>query len=188
MNYCQDEQFDKIDFSKKPLNFEEYDGCTFQACDFSNVYLGSVDFINCQFINCNMSMAKIGSTSFKEVSFTKCKLLGVNFTDSNPFLLSLRFNDCVLDLSNFYDLPAKKTIFDNCSLKEVDFTQTNLSAAIFRNCDLHMAQFDRTILEKADLRGSVNYQIDPSDNRVKGARFSVDQVLGLLYKYKIKVE
>jgi hypothetical protein len=41
---------------------------------------------------------------------------------------------------------------------------------------------------KADLSTSFNYQIDPERNKLKGARFSLHGIGGLLHKYDIKIE
>ena len=62
------------------------------------------------------------------------------------------------------------------------------SQAVFDGCDLADAVFERTVLEKADLRGAINYSIDPAVNRVKKARFSLEGVRGLLGKYDILIE
>ncbi|UPQ74796.1 pentapeptide repeat-containing protein [Chryseobacterium nepalense] len=71
---------------------------------------------------------------------------------------------------------------------EVDFSDADLSLAIFNNCDLSGAVFDNTNLEKADFRTSVNYSIDPSQNKLKKARFSLSQVHGLLLQFNIEID
>jgi hypothetical protein len=50
------------------------------------------------------------------------------------------------------------------------------------------AVFDRTGLEKADFREALNFRIDPETNRIKGARFDLDGLPGLLVKWGIKVQ
>jgi uncharacterized protein YjbI with pentapeptide repeats len=124
----------------------------------------------------------------KQVSFKNSKLLGVNFGECNPFLFSVSFEDCFLHLAGFYRLKMKSTKFKNCNLKEADFTETDLTSAIFENCEFISAVFEKTILEKADLRTSQNFSIDPELNRIKKARFSVNNIQGLLDKYNIEIE
>ena len=85
-------------------------------------------------------------------------------------------------------MSLKRIQFRNSTLREVDFTETDLSNAVFHNCDLTRATFENTILEKADLRTSFNYSMDPGLNRIKKARFSMPAVIGLLDKYDIEVE
>jgi len=133
-------------------------------------------------------MAVLTQTSFKEVVFKNCKLLGLHFDHCNPFLLSFTFEDCQLNLASFYRLKLVKTLFRNSSLKEVDFTGTDLSSSTFDNCDFAEATFNGSILEKADLRSSYHYSIDPEINKIKKARFSLQGIRGLLDKYGIIIE
>jgi len=124
----------------------------------------------------------------KQVKFKNCKLLGVNFGECSQFLFSVSFEDCFLHLAGFYRLKMKSTKFKNCNLKEVDFTETDLTSAVFENCELISAVFERTILEKADLRTSHNFSIDPELNRIKKSRFTLNNIRGLLDKYNIDIE
>lgn len=114
--------------------------------------------------------------------------MGLHFENCNPFLLELDFENCLLNHSSFSKLKLKKTRFINCNLQEVDFTGCDLSQALLDQCDLNRTVFEGTILEKADLRTSFNYSIDPELNRMKKARFSINGVAGLLYKYDIDLE
>jgi uncharacterized protein YjbI with pentapeptide repeats len=82
----------------------------------------------------------------------------------------------------------KKTVFDNCLFKEADFTETDLAEAIFSFCDLENAKFENSVLEKADLRTSFNYSIDPEINKMKKAKFSYPEVIQLLAKYQLEIE
>jgi uncharacterized protein YjbI with pentapeptide repeats len=70
---------------------------------------------------------------------------------------------------------------------EVDFTQSDLSGADFQGSDLSGVVFSQTNLEKADFRQSQGFRIDPELNRLKGARFDLDGLPGLLDKYGIKI-
>jgi uncharacterized protein YjbI with pentapeptide repeats len=93
-----------------------------------------------------------------------------------------------LNLASFYKLKLKGTKFKICSLQEVDFTESDLTNSVFDNCDLERAIFERTILEKADFRTSNHYSIDPTNNRMKKARFSGSRLAGLLDKFNIVIE
>ena len=114
-------------------------------------------------------------------------MLGVQFDHANPFLFQIEVNECQLNISSFYQVNLKNTIFNTCSLKEVDFTEANLTEVKMINCDLTHAIFDRTNLQKADLYSSYNFQIDPTNNTVKGAKFSKEGALGLLAVFNIKI-
>jgi hypothetical protein len=44
------------------------------------------------------------------------------------------------------------------------------------------------LLEKADLRTSYNYSIDPETNKIRKARFALLGIRGLLEKYDIPID
>jgi hypothetical protein len=50
------------------------------------------------------------------------------------------------------------------------------------------AIFHGTTLEKADLRTALNYAIDPENNWIRKAKFSLPAVTGLLSKYEIEID
>ena len=115
-------------------------------------------------------------------------MIGVKFNECDPFLLQFSFKDCQLNFSSFYQLKIPNTKFNNCNLQEVDFTEAILISSVFDQCDFKRAIFDRTNLEKSDFRTAFNFNISPEDNRLKGAKFSKDNLFGLLSEYKIVVE
>ena len=114
--------------------------------------------------------------------------MGLRFDDCNPFLLALDFEGCLLNFSSFYGLKLKKTAFKNCNLEEVEFSETDLTSANFENANLLKATFERSILESADFRTASNFSIDPELNRMSKAKFSSQNIVGLLHKYKIIVQ
>lgn len=63
-----------------------------------------------------------------------------------------------------------------------------MSASVFDDCDLLNALFINTDLRTADFRTAYNFNIDPENNRMKGAKFNLNSVSGLLSKYQIKIE
>lgn len=73
-------------------------------------------------------------------------------------------------------------------MQEIDFAESDLTNATFDNCDLTLAVFDRTVLEKVNFLTSYNYSIDPENNRLKKAKFSMNGLAGLLGKYDIEIE
>lgn len=50
-DYIEDKEFDKLNFTEKPLRKGEYEYCTFLNCDFSNSDLNQIIFSECEFIN-----------------------------------------------------------------------------------------------------------------------------------------
>ena len=71
---------------------------------------------------------------------------------------------------------------------EVDFTEAILLDSSFDDCNLGGAVFDNTHLERADFRTATNFQINPERNKMKNARFSSNNLAGLLVKYELDME
>jgi fluoroquinolone resistance protein len=183
--YFENRSFENIDFSKEPLVIADYEECTFSRCDFTETQLNNFAFIQCTFTGCNLSNAKVEGTGFRDVKFIGCKLIGIDFSVSNSSMISLYFEDCIMDYVSLARLHLKKTEFHNCSLIRAFFDDADLSSSVFIRCNLKNAVFGKTNLEKADLSTSYNYSIDPENNRIKKAKFSVPGLPGLLVKYDI---
>lgn len=183
--FYQDQTFTQIDYTQQAFPKGEYDHCTFVNCKFEAVDMAAMTFLECTFDTCDLTNAKIKSTSFNEVDFVNCKLLGVDFSVCNDFMFSVIFDDCNLELASFAGLSIKQTKFSASSLKNVDFTETNLESAVFDDCDLKSATFDHTNLEKADFTSARNYTMNPAENQLKKAKFSREEIHGLLTKHDI---
>lgn len=180
--------YERIDFTVNPLPRDEYDSCSFLNCNFYNAELSHITFRDCKFENCDFSLAKLKNTGLNNIQFAGCKLLGVLFNECNQFLLSVEFENCMLKLAVFNKLKLKKTHFKNCNLEEADFTETELTSTLFDNCDFRRAIFHKTKLDKSDFRTSINYSIDPENNNIRKAKFSISGVVGLLDKYDIDIQ
>lgn len=183
-----DKTFKNQDYTKSGLPKAEYDTCIFMDCNFENSYLATISFLDCEFINCNLSNTKLKETTFKEVLFKDCKLMGMPFYDCNTFLLSVNFEHCILDLAAFNNLKLTGTLFRDCSLQQTDFTESDLSKALFDHCNAQNIVFENTILESADFKTSYNVSFNPNNNKMKGAKFSKSNGLGLLSVHKIIIE
>ncbi len=68
----------------------------------------------------------------------------------------------------------KKTSFRACHIEEVDFSDSDLSESIFEKCDFTKSIFRNTRLEKTDFTTSFGYVIDPEQNKMKKAKFSLE--------------
>jgi len=175
--FIAEKTFERKDFSKNGLEKGEYELCTFLNCNFSNTDLSNILFTDCKFYDCNLSGATIFQTGFQNIFFKDCKLLGLHFDKSNDFGFSIQVDHCQLNHSSFYKRKLSKTRFKKSKLEAVDFTA----------CDLSFV-FNTTNLQNADFRNSYNFTIDPENNRIKGAKFTLETVVGLLTKYNIKIE
>lgn len=183
-----DKKYSKTNFTEQFLPKGDYENCIFENCDFSNSDVSETKFIDCTFTACNLSMTKLNNSVFRDCTFIECKMLAVHFEDCNEYGLSFSFTNCLLNHSSFYQTKMKGLDFKTCQLVEVDFTQCDLTQASFSNCDLLNAKFENTVLEKADLRTARNYSIDPTINKIRKAKFTLPDVLGLLDKYDIEIE
>lgn len=180
--------FERIDFTTQVLDKADYEACTFLNCNLAEVDLSGFKFIECEFHDCNLSSVRLQHTGFQQVLFKNSKMLGMHFEKCNDFGFSIKVEHCQLNHSSFYKKKLPKTHFIKSKLQEVDFSSCDLSAVIFDDCDLLLAVFDNTDLRKADFRGSYNFVIDPENNRIKDAKFSLATLSGLLAKYNIKIE
>lgn len=158
----------------------EYEACVFENCTLNGFNLEYYDFMDCEFVDCDLSGALITRVSFKNVQFYGCKLMGLQFDTANPFLLEVHFKNCQLQMSNFYLLKLARTRFVNCQMEQVDFAEADLTAASFKDCNLAGAIFDNTQLAQADFSTALNFNINPGINKLKGAKFSKEGLLGLV--------
>jgi uncharacterized protein YjbI with pentapeptide repeats len=186
--FFEDKIFRNSDFSETGLPGKEFERCTFIQCNFSACDFSEILFSECQLDNCDFSLVSLNNTALQEIKFINCKMLGLRFDYCNPFLFAVQFENCVLNFSSFYKMQLKNTRFSNCMLHEVEFTETNLTGASFDECDLSGVVFENTNLEKADFRLAANFSIHPEINRINQARFSSQNLAGLLYRYNIRIE
>jgi uncharacterized protein YjbI with pentapeptide repeats len=181
----EDQTFTKI--TANQLTGSIYENCKFISCDFSNASFVGITFVDCHFDTCNLLLADLGNTGLQNIRFKHCKISGVNFGKANDFLFEVHFEDCILDNAVFYKKKNKKAIYTVCSMIETDLTEADLSDCKFINCNLKNAFFNRTVLKNADLSTSFNFIIDPDDNIIKKAKFSLHGLPGLLAKYDIRI-
>lgn len=186
--YIEDKAFERMNFSETALVKGDYECCTFSSCDLSNADLSDFRFIDCSFTACNLSNAVLTKASFQEADFKECKMLGLPFDTCNPLGLTLSFENCQLNHASFFRVKLGRIRFINCALQEVDFTEANLNGAHFDQCDLLNSIFENTLLEKADFTTAFNYTFDPENNYLRGAKFSMPSVTGLLNKYDIDIQ
>ena len=81
--------------------------------------------------------------------------------------------------------PPRSTLFPYTTLFR---SNSNLAGSDFGNSDLQASKFQNTNLEKANFVGAKNYYIDPTQNKLKKAKFSSPEVLSLLAGFEIEIE
>lgn len=173
------------DFSKKSLEDRAFTSCSFTSCDFSESILRNAKFSGCIFINCNLSLPKLDGCRFQDARFTECKIVGTEFFKCEKTLFSVSLNKCLLLYCNFSELNMKNTSFNGSTLKENHFTNTSLIGADFTDADLSGTLFHNCDLSKADFSSATRYDIDPLTNKIKKAKFSLPEAVGLLRGFDI---
>lgn len=175
-----------IDYRKEKLQ-AEYADTIFDHCDFSELALGDVQFENCTFTACNLSLCKCRGTSWSNVRFESCKMTGINFSDANRFTFRVSFKECQLQYASFHALNLQGTLFEKCQIAEADFTGCILKKVVFSDSDLTRAEFSQCNMEDADFVTARGYVINPSQNRMRRARFSRHGLAGLLADFGIEI-
>ena len=188
IDYIEQQLFSKEDYSETPLPKGEYYNCNFRNCNFAESDLSEIRFSDCSFAGCDLSNVIVVKSSFQETSFKECKMLGFRFDSCDQLGMTVRFDNCMLDHASFYQVKLNHTVFKSTTLREVDFSEADLRNAILDQCDLLNATFDHSNLERANLSTALNYSIDPENNRIGGAKFSMPEVMGLLSKYSIVIQ
>lgn len=166
-------------------NGQDFEQCTFRNLDLSRTSLSGANFINCRFDACVLTQAEVKNAKLYDVSFASCKLMYVDFGTCNPFGFHVDFEDCQLDYAIFLDRKLKKSRFVDCSLREVQFLNCDLTGTVFGRCNLELARFEKNNLSQVDFSSSYNLGLDPDENKLKKARFSLHNLPGLLKKYDL---
>jgi uncharacterized protein YjbI with pentapeptide repeats len=165
-----------------------YEQCRFEGLDLSNAHLSNAHFLECTFADCNLANAFLKNSKLNNVVFVGCKLMGLDFSTCSPFAFEVRFQDSLLDLAVFHNQKLKKTRFDSCRLHETHLVLCDLTQAVFNHCDLALARFSECNLTQADFSTSDNLTLNPEDNTLKKAVFSMYQLPALLEKYELVIK
>ncbi|MGM9510306.1 pentapeptide repeat-containing protein [Larkinella sp. GY13] len=167
--------------------YQDFEECTFQNLTLSKAILSHANLVNCRFENCTLDAAVLKDTKLNEVRFVQCKLIGVNFEHCNPFAFAVGFQECNLDQTYFFNRNLKKTKFVTCGLKGASFINCELNGAVFKDCNLESAVFVNNTLTQVDFSTSYNLVLDPEQNKLKKAKFSLHSLPGLLTKYDLVI-
>lgn len=186
--FIENRTFKELNSEGIQLKKGEYLNCSFVNCNLSERDLSSFLFEECEFINCNLSSAKLINSSFQNILFKNSKLLGVDFSQCNPFLLTFKFEECNLSYSNFFELNLKATLFDTCILENIDFTSSNLQQSVFENCKMNESVFEQSNLSQVNFTNSTSLSIDPNKNILKKTQFSKENAFALLQHIDIIIE
>jgi uncharacterized protein YjbI with pentapeptide repeats len=185
--FIENEEWHDLDWRTEAPAPGTYDTCRFVHCDFSNAVLTGYHFTDCLFVDCDLSNADLRGVVFNDASFEGSKLTGLHFEDCHTIPFGVRFKGCILTLASFTKMMLRKTVFHDCRLTETDFSGADLREAVFTGSDLDRAIFSGCNLEKADFRKVFQCTIDPAQNRMRKAKFSLEGLPGLLSAYGLEI-
>ncbi len=175
-NYYEEETFEKTSLQQLRLNDVEFFMCEFKGVVLTKTVFNSCRFEKCSFKNCDLSLTKINNSSFLDVTFESCKLIGIDWTKiCQP--LKVDFLNCKLNDSIFFNMDFRSTGIISCEVHNVDFEQANLSKANLNSSDFMNSTFANTNLSLADFTDAINYRINPNNNNIKQAKFSLPSEL-----------
>jgi len=188
----EEETFEGLDFSDLAIEESTFVDCAFARCQFVNSVLSHCRFIDVVFQQCNLTAVKIQGSTFSECRVEGSKVNGIDWTAADwsaPAVhVPVTFFKSDLSLSTFLELSLPEIEMHECIVRDVDFRKANLASASFTGSDLSESLFQSTNLKGADFREARNYQIDPLDNTITGAKFSLPEALALLYALDIEID
>jgi uncharacterized protein YjbI with pentapeptide repeats len=181
-----DQVFEGLDLSDFDFSGKDFTRCTFRNLKLQQTRWPRARLEDCIFEGCDLTQMQPLDVGAHGVRFKGCKLMGVEWTKAslNP---RLEFEECSLRYASFVDTHLRRTPFLRCNLVEASFIGTDLSEADFSSSDLTGATFQGSSLLKADLRQTKGLFLDPTKNRVKGARISMEAAALLATSFGMRV-
>jgi fluoroquinolone resistance protein len=183
----EDEEFSGLRLAEADLRGKSFVSCRFLQCDFSAADFSGALVADCSFVGCNLSLVKIKNARWQGVALRECKIAGVNFASLSELLSDFSFADCLLQSCIFSGMSQKKQSFRKCQVRDCDFHRTDLREADFSDAVLTGSLFEQCNLSKADFGTATGYTINPLNNTLKGARFSLPEAMTLLSALGIRV-
>jgi uncharacterized protein YjbI with pentapeptide repeats len=184
-----DEVFKEVRVEHVELVSSEFHDCVFFHSSFPESIFRRCRFVNCVVRECDLSLIKLPESSFTSTLFENSKVMGVNWTEAHWAKTGLanpvRFSKCAISHSTFIGLSLRGIQIIDCVATDVDFREADLSQADFGGTDLSESIFGQTNLFQADLSRARNYRIDPGQNVLKQARFSLPEAMSLLHSMDI---
>ena len=179
-----DEVFRGVELEGSTLASCEFEGCRFVGCRLSESEIRACRFVDCAFVQCDLSLVRLPRSTFSACRFEDSKIMGVNWTEAQwpetRLWVPIGFARCVISHSTFMGLTLKEIRIVDCRADDVDFRESDLTKADFGGTDLSGSLFGNTNLTGADLSSARNYRIDPRENVITGAKFSLPEAISLL--------
>jgi uncharacterized protein YjbI with pentapeptide repeats len=183
--------FRGVDLEGRAVASSEFEECRFVGLRLKEAEVRECRFLECTFSQCDLSLVRVPGSTFSACRFEDSKMLGVNWTEARwpekRLWVPIGFERCVLNHSTFLGLDLRTVRVVDSTAHDVDFREADLTEATFAGTDLSGALFGGTNLTGADLSSAEGYRIDPRQNTLKGARFSLPEAISLLDGLEIRL-
>ena len=168
------------------ISGKEFQECIFKNCSFENVNFRNSIFENCEFDSCALILPDFKNTTIDDVDFIECKITGLNFGDMNDFSMAFGFNKSKLLSCSFVGLDIRDASFCNSMIVDSVFRECNLHKADFEGVAFKATSFSVNNLTCANFNDASGFFINPCENKLKGATFSIAAALELLKQFEIE--
>jgi uncharacterized protein YjbI with pentapeptide repeats len=172
----QDEVFSDLDLERADLSGKDLCGCTFRRVKLQESRWKRARIEECVFEDCDLTRMNPGQMRAFGVTFRRSKLMGIDWTDLSQHP-TFSFEECDLRYCSFVKTNLSKCPFLRCRANEAIFIQCDLESADFSGTVLTGANFEDSNLTKANFTTAEGAFINPSKNRVKGTRISVESAV-----------
>jgi fluoroquinolone resistance protein len=187
--HCVEQVFKDVRLEHDELHSSEFHDCVFFRGSFVEAVFRRCRFVDCAFRECDLSLIQVPGSRFTATRFEDCKVVGVNWAEADwpkaALANPIGFFKSAISHSTFIGLRLRGIQIVDCAAMDVDFREADLHQADFGGTDLAQSLFGSTDLSAADLSRARNYQIDPSQNVLRKARFSLPEAMSLLHSMDI---
>ncbi len=192
MRYYSDKTFTDLIREQERIENIAFEDCVFENCKFSECTLVDCMFAECTFSHCSMADVRSINSHMAFTRFIQCALVGIdwqNWQSSGSISFPLQtLKKCFLKYNIFSKMQFRKFDFMQSSIVHSTFSQCRLSECDFNGCDLKDTEYSDCDLQKSDFRKASGYNIDPTVNKIRGAKFSYPDAVNLLRAFHITVE
>jgi fluoroquinolone resistance protein len=176
----ENQTYKSINFNQYDVSGHTFENCVFESCHFIEMSLSKAGFLSCKFNNSEIVLTKLEQATLNTVDFIDCKVMGLSFADCNKFGFFINFENCLIDNTSYYSNNLKKAKFVKCQIRNTDFSECDMREAVFSNTKFERTVFKNCNLEKADFRSASDYAVDPFNNKIKKAKFTLPEAQSFL--------
>jgi uncharacterized protein YjbI with pentapeptide repeats len=184
--YC-DELFSDLEIVDEDCSGIIFEGCTFENCSFEKVSFKGGLFETCVFKTCAIVLCDMTNSTLDGVSFEDCKIVGFNFSTLNNFNTAFSCRNSRLITCSFINIDIRNSGFAGCVIDDSVFRNCNLQKADFGGVTFRFTSFHANDLRHANFKDASGFQIDPCNNKMKGAFFTALSALELVKSFEIKL-